>query len=335
MKKELTNSNVDRQNILNNPYALDKIQAYIGFDGMMFEGEFKYTKSMVTDFYGVDERTIERYLDSHSAEFKHNGYVIMKGKQLNAFKSEFSPIINIGSKTTQLGVFNFRAFLNLGMLLTESDSARVLRSKLLDIVIQVVNEKTGGGTKYINQRDAYYLTTAAKETGYRKKFTTALNLYVDMGRVKYSLYTDAIYRCIFRENAKEYKNILKLEDKDNPRDTFYSEVLTLISSFESGLAYELEKRSKAAGRKLSKPEVDQLIENFSNHPLQIPFLEDARIKMASRDYYFRDAFHLRLEEYVKSIPVNDFEKFLGEQSKSLERQLEDAQEVLKRLKGNE
>jgi len=36
------------------------------------------------------------------------------------------------------------------MLLVESEKARHLRSKILDIVIHTINEKTGGGTKYIN-----------------------------------------------------------------------------------------------------------------------------------------------------------------------------------------
>ncbi len=334
MKKELTNSNIDRQNILNNPYALVKIQDYLGFSGLIFDGEYKYTKSMVAQFYAIDERTVERYLEKYDKELKHNGYVLIKGKLLKEFRLQFDPVINVGIKTVRLGVFNFRAFLNLGMLLTESDVARVLRSKLLDIVIQAINEQTGGGTKYINQRDADYLPTAIRESNYRKKFTGALNRYVNLGNYKYALYTDKIYQCIFKEKANEYKQILKLDDKDNPRDTFYSEVLTLIASFESGIAYELEKRSKDFGRMLEKSEVDDLFDSFSSHPFQDPLLEDARIKMSSRDYHFRDAFHQRLEEYVKSIPASDFEKFLGEQSKNFEKQLKEAKDVLKRLKNS-
>lgn len=53
-----------------------------------------------------------------------------------------------GAKAPQLGVFNFRSFLNLGMLLTESEKAKALRSKILDIVIDTLNEKLGGSTKY-------------------------------------------------------------------------------------------------------------------------------------------------------------------------------------------
>ena len=39
------------------------------------------------------------------------------------------------------------------MLLTESEKAKEVRSVMLDIVIDVINKKTGGNTKYINQRD--------------------------------------------------------------------------------------------------------------------------------------------------------------------------------------
>ena len=54
------------------------------------------------------------------------------------------------SKITQLGLFDFRAFLNIGMLLAESEKAKEVRSVILDIVISTINEKGGGGTKYIN-----------------------------------------------------------------------------------------------------------------------------------------------------------------------------------------
>lgn len=330
--KDLTNSNVDRQNILNNSVALKRIYEYVGFEGIYFNDEYCYTKTMVANFFGVEERTIDRYLENFEDELKHNGYVLIKGKQLKELKLQFGHVINVVSKTTQLGLFNFRSVLNLGMLIKESDNARILRSRILDIVIQVINEKTGGGTKYINRRDANYLPSLLRETNYRKKFTEALNLYVNMGNYKYALYTDKIYECIFKEKAKEYKQILKLEDKDNPRDTFYSEVLNLISSYESGLAFELEKRSKKLGRKLEPNEVDETFNQFYEHPFQEPLLEDARVKMASRDYHFRDAFHQKLEEYIKALPKEDFEKFLGEQSKAFEEQLSEAKDVLKRLK---
>lgn len=56
--------------------------------------------------------------------------------------------------------------------------------------------------------------------------------------------------------------------------------------------------------------------------------------MASRDLGFRDALHQKLEAYVKSVPESDFDKFLGEASRSLEEQLSDPAvlDVFKRLK---
>lgn len=333
--KDLTDSTIERQNILNNKYAMQRIYEYIGIEGMLFDGEFRFTKTMVAQFFDIDERTLERYLEQNQDELKHNGYILIRGKALKELKLQFAPVINVGSKTTQLGLFNFRSVLNLAMLLKESQNAQLLRSKILDIVIDTINTRTGGGTKFINRRDANYLPAAIQESKYRKDFTSALSRYVNMGTYKYSLFTDKIYQCIFKENAKEYKQILKLSENDNARDTMYAEVLNSIASFETGLAFELEKYSKEINRLLEPNEVIQIFNEFALHPQQRPYIEDARIKMASRDLHFRDALHLKLEEYIQSVSPSDFERFLGEQSVNFEKQLEEAKDVMKRLKQSE
>jgi len=332
MAKDLTNSNIDRQNILNNRYAITSIQEYIGFPGMLFEKEFRYTKKMIAEFYDVDISTIDRYLHDHESELKHNGYILIRGKTLTEFKLTFGHLIDKVTKTTILGLFDFRSFLNLGMLLKESERAQHLRSKILDIVIQTINERTGGGTKYINRQDAHYLPAAIRESKYRKKFTSSLNECVDMGNYKYARYTDIIYQYIFREKAREYKQILKLQDSENARDTMYAEILTMIASFENGLAYEMREKKKELGRALTPHETDELFRVFAQHPLQKPYIEDARIKMASRDLHFRDAVHLKLEEYIHSVSPQDFEKFIGEFSVEFDKQLQDAKDILTRLK---
>jgi len=333
--KDLTNSNIERQNILNNKYAIQRIQEYVGLTGMLFEGEYRFTKEMVVDFFEIDVSTLNRYLATYDEELKHNGYILSKGKQLKEFKLQFGHLINKTTKTTALGLFNFRSVLNLAMLLKESNNAQLLRSKMLDIVLDTINERTGGGTKFINRRDANYLPSALNEIKYRKDFTSALSRHVNMGNYKYSLYTDKIYQCIFKENAKEYKQILKLAENDNARDTMYAEMLNSIASFETGIAYEIEKRSKELNRLLEPHEVDIIINEFAKHPQQRPYIEDARIKMASRDLHFREALHHKLEEYIQSVSSADFDRFLGEQSVNFEKQLEDAKEVMKRLKQSE
>ncbi|EKO3456643.1 DNA-binding protein [Vibrio fluvialis] len=335
MAKDLTASSHDRQNILNNRYALQQAEQHLGLGGVIFEGETVFTKAQVVALYDVTDRTIERYLSSHADELKSNGYQVLKGKKLKEFKELMSGTdINDGTKTTALGLFGFRAVLNIGMLLTESDPARLLRSRLLDIVLDVMAERAGGHTKFINQRDENYLVSALQEENYRRQFTDALDKYVEVNKWTYARFTNLIYQSIFHENATEYKKVLNLATKTNIRETLYSEVLNLIASYESGIAHELEQASNKLGRKLSQKEAESLFASFESHPLFKPLILDARTKMASRDLCFRDALHEKLEAYIQSVPEADFDRFLGEKSRSLEEQLSDPETlaVLKRLK---
>ena len=332
--KDLTTSNIDRQNILNNRFAVEKVQSQIGVTGMFFNGEYLFTKQMVADFYEVDTSTIDRYLSSYSEELKHNGYVLCKGKSLKEFKLQFAHLINEASKTTQLGLFNFRAFLNIGMLLTESEKAKQIRSIMLDLVISIINEKTGGGTKYINRRDVNYIPAAITEENYRKNLTSAINQCV-IGHVtyKYSLITDYIYKAIFKENAKEYREILKLDSKDNVRHTLYAEVLLVISSFENGVGAAIRERYKAKhGMCLTLEEVEHIVNELAEHPMQKPYLNDARTKMASRDYSFRDAYHGNIANYLRAVTPEEFERFIGDRSIDFDHILAENKDVLKRLK---
>lgn len=338
MSKDLTTSPVARQNVLNNPYALNQLETHLALGGLQFEGVTLFTKAQAAEILAVDERTIDRYLSSSTDELKSNGYKILKGKNLKniklAYVDDTGVVDIIDPKAPSLGVFTFRAVLNLAMLVTESDRAKAIRSRLLDIVIDVVAEKAGGHTKYINQRDQDYLPAAYMEDSYRKQFTDALRDCLNMGNHKYAVYTDKIYEAVFCENALEYKKVLKLADKDKTRDTMYAEVLKAIASFEHGLARQMCDRSKELGRKLNPNELDKILYDAENNPFLKPAIEDARIRMASRDLGFRDALHDKLEHYIQSVPEGDFERFLGEKTKSLEEQLSDTKtlEVLKRLK---
>jgi hypothetical protein len=114
----------------------------------------------------------------------------------------------------------------------------------------------------------------------------------------------------------------------------YAEVLNTIASFEHGLAVEMKQEFERLGRKLSSKELNELFEKASINPYLAPHINDARAKMASRDLCFRDALHEKLEKYIESVPKVDFDKFLGETSKSLEARLSNPETlaVLKRLK---
>lgn len=339
MAKDLTNSRLDRQNILNNEIAIDEIQHKVGIDGVVFEDKFYFTKQMVADYFGVEERTLERYLASNLQEFKENGYEVLKGARLKDFferyNEKFASDINVARKIRALSVFDFRAFLDMAMLLAESDKARVLRQMILDIVIDLINRKTGGGTKYINQRDADFIGSSLQEENYRRKFTDALKLYVVDDRFKYGRFTDMIYVSIFKENAKEYRKILDLKAKDKVRDTFYSEILDIVAAYENGLADEIRRESELRKRPLSISETMELFQRFETMALWKPLIHRGRVKMASRDMALREAFHYQLSEYIEPLDKNDYQKFLGAAGDELERLMQENQEVLMRLKERE
>lgn len=201
-----------------------------------------FTRAQVAKILEIDERTIYRYLENYSTELTKNGYSILAGPKLLKFKKIFlGTDIDVSTKTTQLDIFNFRALLNLAMLLKESEKACQIRSRILDIVIDVIAKRTGGHTKYINQRDEGYLLSDFQQKTYRKSYVTALENYVENFKFKLQTYINKIYKAIFQENATEYRKILNLAGTENVRDTMYSEVLDLISSIENGLAHEIKK----------------------------------------------------------------------------------------------
>ena len=86
MPKELTNSSVSRQNILNNSLAVNEIQKAVGVKGILFESEYKFLKRQIADFFEVTERTIDNYLERYEKELSKNGYEVLKGKRLVDFK---------------------------------------------------------------------------------------------------------------------------------------------------------------------------------------------------------------------------------------------------------
>src|SRR5690554_2938674 len=136
MIKDLTQSAIDRQNILNNSQAIEMISSKLGFNGLLYNDEFKFTTKMVAEFYEVDVRTIKRYVESFEDEIEHNGYVVLKGAKLKEFKKLFGHLMSandddvsqrdidvpLSKQTTDnqsyknikaLAVFNFRAVLNI------------------------------------------------------------------------------------------------------------------------------------------------------------------------------------------------------------------------------
>lgn len=100
---------------------------------------------IIADFFQVDVSTIDRYLNTNETGLKHNGYVLSKDKQLKEFKLQFLHLINEAKNTPQLGLFNFRSFLNFAMLLKESNNAQLLRSKMIKEVALSSKRQSSSG----------------------------------------------------------------------------------------------------------------------------------------------------------------------------------------------
>jgi len=332
MAKDLTTSEISRQNILNNPVALPRIREALEIKPLEFNGVLYVTKQMAADFYEVDKRTIDNCLMENEEELRNNGYRIWKGKELKELKLHFAHEKDFATKTTQLGLFDFRSFLNIGMLLTTSEKAKQVRSLMLDIVISVINEKSGGGTKYINRRDRNYVTSAIQEENYHRKLTDAIRDYVDGHKIyKYPTIIDMIYKAVFCEKAKEYKKLLELSEKDNLRRTLYAEVLVAVSAFENQVAETIRAKAKEVGT-VTVEEVGQFVKDLAAMPFVKPILEDARTKMASRDFALRDVYHDNIAEYLKAVSPEEYEKFIGSQSVDFDYLLDENKAVLDRLK---
>lgn len=346
--KDLTNSHIDRKNVLNNNAAVKEIYNQLGFKGIFFESKYRYTLNQVAKFYEVDVRTIKRLLEDNGEELKNSGYELFTGLKLKQFKEIVSqqrdidvPLLMqddenevVGVKSNKISVFTFKALLNIGMLLQSSEKAKEVRAFVLNVVIDVLNKKLGGSTKFINQREEEFVPAAIREINYRKEFTNAIDSYITGNKFKYGQLTDKIYKSIFKENAKEYRKVLDLKTKESVRATMYSEVLDLIASYENGFAEFLKDQFELKQRQFTLSEAHEIFSNFEKLTNKIyePLREKARSLMASRDMVFRDALHEKLKDYVSTVSTEDFDKFLGEKSQALEERLKENIDVFKRLK---
>ena len=335
--QNLSDSSLDRENILNNNPALRHVEQYFGFQSPVIEGQMRFTLKQIAEYFEVEPRTIERYIEKYGNELEQSWYEVRTGERLSEAKRAYLGDINVGqldARTPSIGFFTFRSFLNIGMLLTESEKAKELRTAILNIVMGYITQKWGGTTKYINQNDIDFVQIYRDNLYYRKQFTDALYKYVQGGPNKYPYFTNLVYEAIFWERAHQYKALLKLWKKENERHTFYSEVLSLVSAFEAWFGAELAKNWP-----LSFFAAKELFDEFKKSPIIEPLLRPARSKMATRDRALRDVFHEVMEPYMKTLPSEEYELFCHENadlinqlSQNIITVMDDNKDVLMRLK---
>ncbi len=345
MPKDLTNSIIERKNILNNNMAIKAIYDNVGFNGVLFEGKYRFTKNQISQFFDVDTRTIDRLLENNTKELQDNGYEVFKGTQLKNFKMVLGQFIldsknNIDSlnqvlkkinKASILGVFTFKALLNIGMLLKNSIKAQMLRGYIINFVVNSLNKKLVGES--INtQNDYLKRPNSLYKLSYSEDFHNAIKKYVDEGDINYNQINNRIFLSIFNENAGKYKQMLNLIEKNQEH---YSDVINLIAFYNNGFAKHLFEEYVSKGRKLKIIEVHDSFSRFekSINSFSEPLKEKANLVMAYHGDSFKDFVNKNIRNRVREAEsYNDFNIYLNNQVDVLEQRLEENKDVFKRLK---
>lgn len=126
-EKEILENKVTRESLLKNISVLEKVKELLTLGNSEFA-----TTQQVADYYEVGIEVIQKIASRNNEELQNNGMKLYKKNDIEGLigqdvKLEKS-IPNRGMK-----LFSKRAVLNIGMLLRDSDIAKEVRSRLLDI----------------------------------------------------------------------------------------------------------------------------------------------------------------------------------------------------------
>ena len=121
---ELIENKEMRNELMGRTEVLDKVKKVI----LLPYGE-SMTTQMVADYYEVGYKAINSLIFDNKEELINNGYYVLEGEQLNSFKKSSQ----IKSRARNLALFPRRAILNVGMLLRDSEIAKEIRTRLLDM----------------------------------------------------------------------------------------------------------------------------------------------------------------------------------------------------------
>ena len=142
----LDNANV-RKDLLNNNKSLIVIEEYKHIETIKDKVDY-LTTQQVADYFNIEYNTLKLLISRHKEELIENGLLLLSGTQSREFLGSYSMyphnikggfIIDNFKFNNKLNYFvDKRCLLNIAMLLTESEVAKGIRSKLLDIAMGVV-----------------------------------------------------------------------------------------------------------------------------------------------------------------------------------------------------
>ncbi|MET9519656.1 restriction endonuclease [Streptomyces sp. NPDC002994] len=112
-----------RESVATRTDVLDRVKVL-----SLLPDDMHVTTAMVATYFEVADSVIRAVVFDHREEVEANGYRVLTGAELSCFKQRGQ----ISSRTASLAVFSRRAVLNVAMLLRDSETARQVRTYLLD-----------------------------------------------------------------------------------------------------------------------------------------------------------------------------------------------------------
>ncbi|WP_127357596.1 hypothetical protein [Actinacidiphila soli] len=129
----LIESRALRDSVVGRTEVLDKVKAL----AVLPDGVHVTTQG-VADYFEVGERVVNKLIQRHRDELANNGFVVLRGADLERFKGDNLSLYQGGvsesypQARSNLALFTRRTVLNVAMLLRDSDIARQVRTYLLD-----------------------------------------------------------------------------------------------------------------------------------------------------------------------------------------------------------
>ena len=144
-EKDLLENLNEREKLLDNIGILEKVKDLILLDDTELA-----TTQQVADYYEVDLSVIQKIVSRNKDELESNGLKMYKRKSIISLigQNVKLEIPNRGMK-----LFQKRAILNVGMLLRDSEVAKEVRRRLLDISQDVLEGKEVSKELIINEID--------------------------------------------------------------------------------------------------------------------------------------------------------------------------------------
>jgi len=189
-------------------------------------GTLEVTVEMSANFYEVPAETVRTILKRHRQEFNEYGESrVLRGAQLKGFcEVQDEPHNAIDTKVRNLTLISRRGLLRIGMLLTESEVARSVRSYLLNVEeIASKEQRAWSMEREVSKRERRRLTDAVQAFGVGNQF-------------EYANYTNLVYRVLFETDAPGLRKLYGLERDDNIRDAFSTEDLRSVVDVETAIS---------------------------------------------------------------------------------------------------